>query len=289
MVALAGAVPAGAGIGLRRERGRVRLRVRKGGRVHAVPSASESNGEDGLRRGNSVAPGEVQALFNGIAPVYDVINDAFSLGQHRVWKRATVKWSGAKKGAMCLDLCCGSGDLALLLAEYAGPSGRVTGLDFSRELLDEAEKRAGSPTGRLGAAEVEWVEGDAMDLGASLPAGVLYDAATMGYGLRNVRDIVGCLRGVHSVLRPGATLACLDFNRPEDAPTQAFQTFALDNLVVPFARALNLGPEYEYLVPSIARFPTGPEQVQLALDAGFSKARHYMLANGLMGVLVATK
>jgi len=269
-----------------------------------------------------VAPGDVQALFNGIAPVYDVINDAFSLGQHRVWKRATVKWSGARRGARCLDLCCGSGDLALLLAEYAGRDGQVTGLDFSRELLDEARARAArlpsssastsspasastststmasastmasslsSAMGFSGLAPLDWVEGDAMDLAACLPPGVQYDAATMGYGLRNVRDILGCLRGVRDVLRPGATLAALDFNRPEDPATQAFQTFALDSLVVPFARALNLGPEYEYLAPSIARFPTGSEQEQLALDAGFATARHYTLANGLMGVLVATK
>lgn len=82
-----------------------------------------------------------QRLFNRIAPVYDELNDALSLGQHRVWKRMAVRWSGARPGAAALDVCCGSGDLAFELARAVGPSGSVTGLDFAAEMLGDAESR----------------------------------------------------------------------------------------------------------------------------------------------------
>ncbi|KAK9277361.1 hypothetical protein L1049_006903 [Liquidambar formosana] len=84
---------------------------------------------------------ERQALFSRIAPVYDNLNDLLSLGQHRIWKRMAVSWSGAKKGDYALDLCCGSGDLAFLLSEKVGSDGKVTGLDFSKEQLLIASSR----------------------------------------------------------------------------------------------------------------------------------------------------
>ncbi|PIN09760.1 hypothetical protein CDL12_17658 [Handroanthus impetiginosus] len=84
---------------------------------------------------------ERQALFNRIAPVYDNLNDLFSLGRHRVWKRMTVSWSGAKGGDTVLDVCCGSGDLAFLLSEKVGINGKVIALDFSKEQLQIAACR----------------------------------------------------------------------------------------------------------------------------------------------------
>ncbi|KAK3237463.1 hypothetical protein CYMTET_52463 [Cymbomonas tetramitiformis] len=115
-----------------------------------------------------------------------------------------------------------------------------------------------------------------------------FDAVTLGYGLRNVKDVPTTLRELCRVLKPGCTAAVLDFNRPEDANIGAVQDFFLDNLVVPLARANGVAEEYEYLKPSIARFPTGPEQEELALEAGFTEGVHYELTGGLMGCLVAT-
>ncbi|XP_065636768.1 2-phytyl-1,4-beta-naphthoquinone methyltransferase, chloroplastic-like [Quercus suber] len=86
---------------------------------------------------------ERQELFGRIAPVYDNLNDLLSLGQHRIWKRMTVSWTGAKMGDCALDLCCGSGDLAFLLSEKVGSNGKVIGLDFSKEQLSIASCRQG--------------------------------------------------------------------------------------------------------------------------------------------------
>ncbi|BBN10767.1 hypothetical protein Mp_5g06240 [Marchantia polymorpha subsp. ruderalis] len=97
-----------------------------------------------------------QELFNTIAPMYDNLNDWLSLGQHRVWKRMAVSWAGAKAGETVLDICCGSGDLAFLLAQKVGPSGKVIGLDFAKEqLVIAADRQQDSP--RTSAADMEQV------------------------------------------------------------------------------------------------------------------------------------
>ncbi|KXZ43497.1 hypothetical protein GPECTOR_88g440 [Gonium pectorale] len=230
-----------------------------------------------------------QGLFNRIAPVYDELNNALSFGQHWVWKQMTVKWSGARPGGRALDVCCGSGDLAFLLAKAVGPRGEVVGLDFAAEMLEDASARQEAQRlegAQPRAANVTWVQGDAMQL--PFPSSS-FDAATMGYGLRNVADIPAALAELHRVLRPGCSAAVLDFNNCTDPLPDAAQAFFLERLVVPAARRYGLAAEYEYLRPSIKRFPTGPELERLAREAGFSAARHYPIGFDLMGVLVATK
>eukprot|EP00899_Mesostigma_viride_P028975 jgi/Mesvir1/9262/Mv03127-RA.1 len=195
-----------------------------------------------------------------------------------------VKWCGATKGDRALDLCCGSGDLALLLAEYVGPTGQVVGLDFAKEQLEVAQARQ-KASFEAKDRDIRWVQGDAL----SLPfADASFDAATMGYALRNVLDIPKSLRETCRVLRPGASAAFLDFNNGT-GPIASFQGWFLDNVVVPVARNYGAEKEYQYLRPSIERFPRGSELEKMALAAGFDKATYYDIAAGLMGCLVVTK
>lgn len=229
-------------------------------------------------------PSDIQAIFDRIAPRYDRLNDWLSLGQHWIWKQMTVNWSEPTPGDICLDLCCGSGDLAQLLAQQVGPTGQVYGVDFSPQMLTLAKNRKQSwlyPPSPL-----HWVEANALNLPF---ADNFFDAATMGYGLRNVPDIPQCLAELHRVLKPAAKAALLDFHRPSNPLLQHFQQWYLDQLVVPVAEQLGLKDEYAYIWPSLERFPTGPQQVHLAEKAGFSRATHYPIANGMMGVLVVTK
>lgn len=223
---------------------------------------------------------DIQQIFNRIAPVYDQFNDWLSLGQHRIWKRMTIAWSEVSPGDTCLDLCCGSGDLTLLLAEEVGKTGQVFGVDFSVELLNQARQRPGKQE------VINWVEGDALDL--PFPD-EYFDCATIGYGLRNVKDIPRCLAQLHRVLKPGAKAAILDFHRPSNAIARQFQQWYLDHIVVPLAKVNGLYDEYAYIFPSIDRFPIGKKQVELARSAGFAAATHYPIAQGMMGVLVVTK
>ncbi|KAI8464320.1 MAG: ubiE/COQ5 methyltransferase family-domain-containing protein [Monoraphidium minutum] len=231
-----------------------------------------------------------QQLFNRIAPVYDELNERLSFGQHRVWKRMAVRWARAAPGGTALDVCCGSGDLAFELAAAVGPAGQVVGLDFAAEMLSDAEARraaadAARPASRL-SPRMRWVQGDALEL--PFPDNS-FDAATMGYGLRNVADIPRALAELRRVLRPGCSAAVLDFNNSEDPLVDGAQAFFLERLVVPAAASYGLAAEYEYLRPSIKRFPTGRQQEAMAAAAGFSSARHYDVGFGLMGCLVATK
>lgn len=225
----------------------------------------------------------IQTLFNRIAPVYDRLNDWLSIGQHRIWKLMTVKWSQASSGDTCLDLCCGSGDLAQLLGERVGKTGQVFGVDFSCAQLEIARQRGETHYPPL---PLQWIEADALNLPF---ADNFFDAATMGYGLRNVTDIPRSLRELHRVLKPGATAAILDFHRPSNPTIQAVQQWILQTIVVPIATANGLQDEYAYILPSLEKFPQGPEQIRLAQQAGFAQATHYPIAGGIMGVLVVTK
>lgn len=225
----------------------------------------------------------VRDLFNRIAPIYDQLNHWLSLGQHRIWKKMTVKWSGAKTGDRCIDVCCGSGDLAQMLAVQVGKTGQVFGVDFSTEQLVVARQRMHD---RFLDLPIQWVEGDAL----SLPFPDNYfDAATMGYGLRNVVDIPASLKELHRVLKPQAKAAILDFHHPNNPLFKSFQQWYLDTIVVPMATHYGFKDEYAYIAPSLDRFPTGEKQIKLAHQAGFSECTHYPIAGGTMGVLVVKK
>ncbi len=225
----------------------------------------------------------IQALFNRIAPDYDRLNQLLSLQQHHVWKQMAVKWAEPSYGSVCLDVCCGSGDVARMLARRVGKAGQVIGLDFAANQLAIARQQTQAS---LNAALIEWVEGDALQLPFSAEH---FDVVTMGYGLRNVSDIPRSLREMHRVLKPNGRLAILDMHRPDNPWLQHFQQWYLRNIVVPIAKEFGLKQEYAYISSSLAQFPVGREQVQLARQAGFSTSTHYAIAGGMMGILVARK
>lgn len=187
-------------------------------------------------------------------------------------------------------------------------------MDFAREMLLDAEKRSSkrrsrskhdeededdddhveegdkkrlySPA-RASSSEIDWVLGDATRLSFKDAS---FDAATLAYGLRNVSDPLLALKEACRVLKPGGKIAVLDFNHSESVAVDAVQATALSAAVVPVARALGVGPQYEYLRPSILAYPTGRELVELAREAGFDgEVRFHEIALGLMGTLVAGK
>jgi demethylmenaquinone methyltransferase/2-methoxy-6-polyprenyl-1,4-benzoquinol methylase len=230
----------------------------------------------------SFEPGDsdqVQRLFEQIAPRYDLFNDLLSLGLHRVWKRQAVAWLRPRPGQTLLDLCCGTGDLALILAARVRPAGRVIGIDAATAPLAIAAARSA----RQPWLAVEWRQGDALAPG--LGAGSV-DGVSMAYGLRNLADPAAALAEVRRLLRPGGRAALLDFNRPApETLSAALQRLCLRRVVVPAAGLAGLREHYAYLEESLKRFPTGAEQVRLAGRAGFRRVRHRPLAAGLMGLL----
>ena len=147
----------------------------------------------------TLPPDEVRTMFDRIAPVYDVMNRVMTAGLDRRWRRLTVE-AVVRPGDRVLDGCCGTGDLALA-ARRAGAV-HVVGLDFSEAMLERARRKSD---------DVEWVRGDLL----ALPfADGSFDAATVGFGVRNVADLEGGLRELRRVLRPGGRLGILEITRP---------------------------------------------------------------------------
>ena len=221
-------------------------------------------------------PATVFRLFDRTAGTYDRLNDLLSLGLHRLWKRQAVALLQPRPGARIVDLCCGTADLALLLAERVRPHGRVIGVDGSAAALQQARQRAAERPW----LPLEFIHGDVL----ALPPGAA-DGVMMAYGLRNLPSAAAGLRVIRHLLRPHGRAVVLDFNRPCHPLWAQAQRNYLQRVVVPVARTLDLEAEYRYLERSIATFATGARQEALARQAGFTVARHHPIAGGFMGLL----
>src|SRR5215216_7250426 len=137
-------------------------------------------------------------MFDSIAPIYDVMNHAMTAGLHRRWRTLAAR-AVAQPGDRVLDACCGTGDLALAAAAEGAS---VTGLDFSERMLERARRKSG---------EIEWVRGDALALPFEDGS---FDAATVGFGVRNLDDLERGLGELRRVLGPGGRVAILEITRP---------------------------------------------------------------------------
>jgi demethylmenaquinone methyltransferase/2-methoxy-6-polyprenyl-1,4-benzoquinol methylase len=199
-------------------------------------------------------------MFDRIAPVYDAMNRVMTAGLDRSWRRLAVE-AVVQPGDRVLDACCGTGDLALA-AEREG--GVVTGLDFSPRMLERARRKSETVT---------WVEGDLLAL--PFPDGS-FDAATVGFGVRNVADLDRALAELHRVLRPGGRLAILEITRPRGI-ARGFFSLWFDRIVPLLGKVLPGGSAYTYLPASVRRFPGAEELAALLEQCGFERVRFRLL------------
>ena len=217
-----------------------------------------------------LAPDEIRRMFDRIAPVYDAMNRLMTAGLDQRWRRETVASVVRQRGSL-LDACCGTGDLAL--AGRRAGAGRVVGLDFSEPMLERARRKG---------PDVEWVQGDLLAL--PFPDGE-FDAATVGFGVRNVEELPRALGELRRVLRPGGRLGVLEITRPRGllAP---FYGLWFDRLVPLLGRLLPGGAAYTYLPASVRRFP-GPQELAEAMrDAGFAHVSYRLFAGGIVALHV---
>ena len=220
----------------------------------------------------TLAPESVRGMFDRIAPVYDVMNHVMTAGLDRRWRSLAVEevvWPGDR----VLDACCGTGDLAVA-AERRG--GRVVGLDFSERMLERARRKSGA---------IQWVQGDAL----ALPFGDgEFDAATVGFGVRNLADLEAGLRELARVVRPGGKLAVLEITRPRGILKPFFRLW-FDGVIPVLGRVLPGGQAYTYLPASVRRFP-GPDDLSALLErAGFEDVRYRLLGGGIVALHVGTR
>jgi demethylmenaquinone methyltransferase / 2-methoxy-6-polyprenyl-1,4-benzoquinol methylase len=219
---------------------------------------------------------QVRSMFDRIAGRYDAMNSVMSAGLHHRWRARTVDIAGVRPGAVALDVCCGTGDLALELRRRVGSSGRVVGLDFSVPMLELAAQKSAT-----GGMKVEWVQGNA--LGLPFPD-ASFDAATVGFGVRNVADVGGAIAEMTRVVSPGGRVAILEITTPQRPPLKWFYSIWFDR-IVPLLGALAGDREaYTYLPNSVRRFPPAHDLAHLMHVAGLRDVRYVILAGGIVAI-----
>jgi demethylmenaquinone methyltransferase / 2-methoxy-6-polyprenyl-1,4-benzoquinol methylase len=212
-------------------------------------------------------PEGVQRMFDRIAPVYDAMNRVMTAGLDRRWRAITLDET-VRPGDRVLDACCGTGDLAIG-ARRRGAD--VVGLDFSAAMLERARRKD---------ASIDWVQGDAL----ALPfEDASFDAATVGFGVRNVADLDAGLRELRRVLRAGGRLGILEITTPRGALAPFYKVW-FDRVVPLLGRVLPGGDAYTYLPASVRRFPP-PDELQALLErTGFANARYRLFAGGIVAL-----
>jgi len=221
--------------------------------------------------------GQVNRMFDRVAGRYDALNSVMTAGLHHRWRERAADRAELGPGDSALDVCCGTGDLALELARRVTPGGHVVGCDFSEPMLDLAREKA---AGRgAAAARFEWA--DALQLPYD---GERFDAVTVGFGVRNLADLDRGLREMARVLKPGGRAVILEITTPARPPLSLFFSLWFDR-IVPLLGAFSSDPEaYSYLPESVRSFPN-PRGLAGKMDAaGFERIRYTVLAGGIIAI-----
>jgi demethylmenaquinone methyltransferase/2-methoxy-6-polyprenyl-1,4-benzoquinol methylase len=224
---------------------------------------------------------QVRGMFDRISGVYDLMNSAMTAGLHHRWRQRAVDLAQVAPGSDALDVCCGTGDLALELRRRIGADGRVVGCDFSEPMLEIARRKAGEQG--LG---VEFGWADALDL----PYGDRsFDAVTIGFGARNLADLDQGLAEMARVLRPSGRLVILEITRPSREPLASFYAVWFDQVVPLLGNLAGDADAYGYLPESVRSFPE-PRALAARIDAaGFGQIRWLLTAGGIIAIHSATR
>lgn len=225
----------------------------------------------------------VHAVFESVAPKYDLMNDILSFRRHKAWRRFTMAKMKVKPGATAIDVCCGTCDWTISLADASG-SGAITGLDFSRNML---EYGAAKVKERGLASRITLVEGNAM----SLPFGDdTFDYATIGFALRNVPDIAQVISEMRRVVKPGGLVVSLELSKPTWQPFKSIYYLYFQRILPVLGKLIAKRYEqYRWLPESLVNFPDHKQLAAMFASAGLVAVEAYPLFGGVAALHIGRK
>ncbi len=226
-------------------------------------------------------------MFDRIAGVYDNLNSLMTAGLHHRWRDRAVELAGVGPGSQVLDVATGTGDLAFALAKAVGADGggQVIGADFAEQMLDIARRKALEGAAGPEAAPVRFEQANAL----LLPhANDEFDAATVGFGVRNFSDLDQGLRELARVVRPGGRVVILELTTPQRPPLSIFFKLWFNRIVPMLGLFAGNSDAYTYLPNSVRRFP-GPDALAGRMAAvGLGDIRYVLTAGGIIALHVGT-
>jgi demethylmenaquinone methyltransferase/2-methoxy-6-polyprenyl-1,4-benzoquinol methylase len=226
----------------------------------------------------------VQETFNSIANNYDLMNTLMSLGLDKSWRRLTVKLSELKKAGKGLDVCCGTGMLTMEQARVAGSAGKITGLDFSEKMLDVAWQNIRDFEFKN---SIQFIQGDAMCLPFD---NNMFDCATVGWGLRNVPDILKTVQEMVRVVKPGGKVVSLDMAQPMTPVFRELYWLCFNRVVPAMGKLLSGNKKaYNYLHDSAKVFVHQKELAGIFANAGLVETRYLNLCGGVVAIVEGRK
>ncbi|MEH7110131.1 MULTISPECIES: demethylmenaquinone methyltransferase [Bacillaceae] len=225
----------------------------------------------------------VHHVFEKISENYDKMNSVISFQQHIKWRKDTMTRMDVKPGSKALDVCCGTADWTIAMADAVGPNGKVIGLDFSQNMLNVGAEKIK----KLGLKQAELVHGNAMDL--PFPDNS-FDYVTIGFGLRNVPDYLEVLKEMHRVVKPGGLVVCLETSQPTLIGYRQLFYFYF-RFIMPFFGKLfaKSYKEYSWLQESARDFPGMRELARLFERAGFNEVKYKAYSGGAAAVHIGYK
>lgn len=232
---------------------------------------------------NSDKEAYVESLFSAIAPKYDFMNSVLSLTRHKAWRRYAVSKSGLKPGGCALDVCCGTGDFAFELANAAGASGNVVGLDFAAPMVEIAKAKAG----RAGLNNVDFLVGNACELPFDDNS---FDCATVGFGIRNVADVDKALSEMARVVKPGGKVLCLEISKVR-SPILRLPWMLYFYVLTPYTARIFKAKQsaYEYLPESVKEFMAREELAARFENSGLRDITFHDMMFGAVCLHIGTK
>lgn len=225
----------------------------------------------------------VHHVFEKIYTNYDSMNSIISFQRHKAWRQDVMSRMQVAKGSKALDVCCGTGDWSLAIAEETGSNGKVYGLDFSRNMLSVAKDKQAE----LDMKQLKFIQGNAMELPF---ADNYFDYVTIGFGLRNVPDYLTVLKEMYRVVKPGGKVVCLETSQPTLVGFRQLYYFYFRFIMPLFGRLIAKSyKEYAWLHESAKDFPDKKELQKMFFQAGFSHVRVKSYTGGVAAMHMGFK